>query len=176
MSRVNKLIQKSNQVLRTKDNCGNSIKINSSCLYPNNNRCGNEQYLYFKDGNKIKKTKIYPSNDELFNCCFNRKGNCGLAIPKSDICHDYLKDYCLDNFDDNCRRVCSSSNPPNWCYDVGKDYCKSNPKSEVCTYFCSKKKFDFCPVDDSNYIPKEYSWILYIACIIIILLLFIWLF
>lgn len=164
-------------LISTKSMCKKCRKKICTCNYPSINCSNNEQYLYFKDGKLTYQQKVLPCQYDTIDCCINGKtsstcGNCGLLIPGSTECNTQLYNYCLNNFDDNCKTICANPNYPSWCEDIGKEQCSTDPNGEICTYFCSTdNRYSFCPVKIVPYIPKQYSLLFYIACVISILIL-----
>jgi hypothetical protein len=150
--------------------CGNG---KCECRYPKDN-CGTDQYLYYKEGKITLKEKVLPCEYDYISCCTTRKPNCGALIPGSQRCNDIMYNYCSNNFDDICKTVCSNPvNYPSWCDTIGEKECDADPDGEICTYFCSdSRKHLYCPIKVIPYIPKEYSVLFYVACVICVLVLF----
>lgn len=147
----------------------------ANCRYPRPTCSSNKQVLYYKQGCKVYQQDVLPCGYNMFDCCTGEtsKTNCGLVTPNSTECTDYLYTQCTSNFDDRCKKICSASNYPSWCEVIGQEACDVNPKGDVCKYFCVNSAFSFCPSDKVKpVVLHEYSWIFYIACVIIVLVLF----
>lgn len=143
--------------------------------YPQPYCQNDQQYIFSKYKCGIRKQLAYPRGNDLLSCCTGNKNiNCGLATPDSDTCRNYMKDYCSANFDNNCKKMCSVSNSPNWCETIAEDQCQVNPQGEVCNFFCGvNSSYPFCPEKPiPQYQGKQYSYLFYIACVISVLVLF----